>query len=260
MNPQAPLLPATSVHDRRNLPLWVALAFSAGAVNAAALAACQRFVSHVTGTVTRIGADYDSPRLLLDYGAVLAAFVVGAMSSFWLLDGRRLRGRPPLVAAPLLLVGGLLFTVALAGRFGAFGPFGTTVETAGDFVLLGLLAFAMGLQNAAVATTSGMIVRTTHMTGPLTDLAIALGAYVSPGIPSSVRDNAKRSILLRGAKVAAFALGALVATGFAPRLEYLTFFIPAAIVLVAAYGLHGAVRGEESAAEAPPRAVSRASS
>ena len=38
--------------------------------------------------------------------------------------------------------------------------------------LLSLLAFAMGLQNAAVASTTGLAVRTTHLTGPATDLGI----------------------------------------------------------------------------------------
>ncbi|MBK6462201.1 MAG: DUF1275 domain-containing protein [Myxococcales bacterium] len=239
MNAQIPLLASTTVHDRRNLPLWVVLAFSAGAVNAAALAACQRFVSHVTGTVTRVGADYGSAYLLLDYAAVLGAFVVGAMSSFWMLDGRRLRGKAPFVGLPLAP----MFVAAL-GRFGAFGPFGKTVETPGDFLMLGLLAFAMGLQNASVASTSGMIVRTTHMTGPLTDLSIALGAYLSTAAPADLRERARAGIVLRGAKILAFIAGALVASIAATRLEYLTFLIPAGFVAVAAYVLSSVVEYE----------------
>ncbi len=250
MNAQVPLLPPATVHDRRNLPLWVTLAFSAGAVNAAALAACQRFVSHVTGTVTRVGADYGSAYLLLDYAAVLAAFVVGAMSSFWMLDGRRLRGKAPLVGLPLVLVAALLVAVAVLGRLDAFGPFGKTVETPGDFVMLGLLAFAMGLQNASVASTSGMIVRTTHMTGPLTDLSIALGAYLSSAAPAELRRRARAGIVLRGSKILAFIAGALVATLAASRLEYLTFFIPAGFVAVAAHILSGVVEYEGQAVAA----------
>ncbi|HQY64808.1 MAG TPA: YoaK family protein, partial [Polyangiaceae bacterium] len=226
------------------LPLWVVLAFSAGAVNAAALAACQRFVSHVTGTVTRVGADYGSAYLLLDYAAVLGAFVVGAMSSFWMLDGRRLRGKAPFVGLPLAMVAMILALVAALGRFGAFGPFGKTVETPGDFLMLGLLAFAMGLQNASVASTSGMIVRTTHMTGPLTDLSIALGAYLSTAAPADLRERARAGIVLRGAKILAFIAGALVASIAATRLEYLTFLIPAGFVAVAAYVLSSVVEYE----------------
>ena len=41
-------------------------------------------------------------------------------------------------------------------------------------MLLSILSFAMGLQNAAVATSTGLLVRTTHLTGPATDLGIHL--------------------------------------------------------------------------------------
>ncbi len=255
MNAPLPLLPFATVHDRRNLPVWASLAFSAGAVNAAALAACQRFVSHITGTVTRVGADYASLYLLLDYTAVLLAFALGAMSSFWMLDGCRLRGKAPIVGLPLALVAALLALVGLLGRLGAFGPFGKTVETPGDFVMLGLLAFAMGLQNASVASTSGMIVRTTHMTGPLTDLSLALGAYLSRAASPELRERARLGIVLRGSKILAFIAGALVASVAATRLEYLTFFVPAAFVAAASYLLHTVVEIQEREAVALGQAV-----
>lgn len=228
-----PLLPADSVHDQRHIGLWVALTFSAGAVNATALAACQSFVTHVTGTLTRLGADFDQLALFLEYGVVLLCFVLGAMTSVLLLDGRRLRHREPWPVAPLLLVAGVIAAVGALGLLGAFGPFGTTVETAGDFALLSMLAFAMGLQNAAVATTTGMIVRTTHMTGPTTDFAIALATSLSGG-PEPAIAAARRSVWLRGAKIVAFALGALAATVLARRLGYGTFFLPAVVTLLAA--------------------------
>lgn len=223
--------------------LWVVLAFSAGAVNAAALAACQRFVSHVTGTVTRVGADYGSAYLLLDYAAVLGAFVVGAMSSFWMLDGRRLRGKAPFVGLPLAMVD----DPRARGRARAVRRVRSVRQDGGDpgdFLMLGLLAFAMGLQNASVASTSGMIVRTTHMTGPLTDLSVALGAYLSTAAPADLRERARAGIVLRGAKILAFIAGALVASIAATRLEYLTFLIPAGFVAVAAYVLSSVVEYE----------------
>lgn len=51
------LLSAPEVLSRRHTPSMLLLALAAGAVNAGALAVCERFVTHVTGTVTRIGAD-----------------------------------------------------------------------------------------------------------------------------------------------------------------------------------------------------------
>ncbi|MBN8610821.1 MAG: DUF1275 domain-containing protein [Deltaproteobacteria bacterium] len=241
-----PLLPAESVHDRRHVTIWVALTFAAGAVNAAALAACQAFVTHVTGTLTRIGADFEQPTLLLEYVVVVVCFVLGAMTSVFLLDGRRLRHRQPWPAAPLVLVSLVQAGAASAGLAGLFGPFGTTVETLGDFALLSVLGFAMGLQNAAVASTTGMIVRTTHMTGPLTDFSIALATSMSHG-PATLVEGARRSVRLRGAKILAFVSGALVASAIAPHLGYATFFLPAAITLVAAIRLYASLRGQRLA-------------
>ena len=234
MNAKTPLLNATEVHDLNNLPLWGALTLAAGAVNATALAACQRFVSHVTGSLTRFGADYDSMRLFVEYGAVVGSFVLGAMTSFWALDGRRVHGKAPWVGLPLVLVSAVLVGVGVGGLAGLFGPFGLTVETTADFVMLALLSFAMGLQNAAIATTSGMIVRTTHMTGPLTDFSVALAAWVSPNMPADVRATAARSVKLRGVKLLGFVVGALLATVLAKQVGYAAFFFPAVVVLGAA--------------------------
>jgi hypothetical protein len=47
---------------------------------AATRLACERFVSHVTGTVTRIGVDARE-MLALEYALVLAAFMAGALAS-----------------------------------------------------------------------------------------------------------------------------------------------------------------------------------
>ena len=231
--------------SRRLLPVWFALAFAGGAVNASALSACQRFVSHITGCLTRFAMDYTSLRLVFDYGAVVCAFVLGAMSSVWFLDGRRRRGLAPYIAAPLGLVAVTLVLATVGGLMGYFGRFGTTVETNADFVLLGLLAFAMGLQNASVGTITGMMVRTTHMTGPLTDFSVALGSYAR--IPE-VRAPARRDLTLRGVKMLGFLAGAFVAAVLARRVEYSAFLLPAGIIAVCSYLLSTAVATAEKEA------------
>jgi uncharacterized membrane protein YoaK (UPF0700 family) len=205
-------------------------------VNALTLLACQRFVTHVTGTLTQIGADYARPLLLLDYLMVTLSFILGALLSYRLIDGRRVRGKEPWPTVPLFLVSGALALVAALGLAGVFGPFGQTVETSGDFLLLALLAFSMGLQNASVATTTGMIVRTTHMTGPLTDFAVALGAWMSPA-PPAMREAARESARLRGMKILAFVVGCACAAVVGPRLQYAAYAVPAALVAAAGWWL-----------------------
>lgn len=237
MTQLSPILSPSEVHARDRIWIWIALAFSAGAVNAIALAACQRFVTHVTGTITLVGVDHADAWLVVEYASVVVCFVLGAMTSVVLIDGRRLRYRQPWPLAPLGIVTAVLFFTAIAGSFGVFGPFGRTVETPGDFVLLSILGFAMGLQNAAVATTTGMIVRTTHMTGPVTDFAVALATAFSGG-ERAIVEAARQSARIRGAKILAFLMGALSGALAAGALQYRAFFLPAGVTLLASVLLH----------------------
>lgn len=205
------------------------LAFAAGSVNAIAFMACQRFVTHVTGTVSQIGMDVANLWLLFDYLLVLACFVAGAMASVLAIDGRHHRGQRPLYALPLIVVSVVLAAAALFGALGAFGPFAGSVEQPSDFVFLSLLAFAMGLQNAAVATSTGLVVRTTHMTGPATDLGLHLAnALYTTG---EARRVALRSAALRAGKIFAFAAGSAAAIPLVGAFAYGALLLPAAVVL-----------------------------
>jgi len=218
-----------AVFSMRHVPSWLLLAFGAGSVNVIAFLACSRFVTHVTGTVTSIGMDAGTVTLALDYGVVLGCFLLGAMSAAAMLDGRHQQKKRPLYAAPLFLVSIILAAVALAGAAGIFGPFGGSVESPRDFAFLSVLAFAMGLQNAAVATSTGLVVRTTHMTGLTTDVGIHLTtALYAEG---ETRRTAIRQAALRAAKIAAFAAGGALGAVLVPRFHYGAFLVPSALVL-----------------------------
>jgi uncharacterized membrane protein YoaK (UPF0700 family) len=220
-----------AVFSLRHLPSWLLLAFSAGLVNVAAFLACSRFVTHVTGTVSRIGMDVGSIALMLDYAVVLGCFVVGAMSASALLEGRHHQKRRPLYALPLILVSAILASLAASGLLGVFGPFGGSVEGPRDFAFLSVLAFAMGLQNAAVATSTGSLVRTTHMTGPATDLGVHLTAALYT--TGDARRVAFRHAALRAGKIASFAAGGAAGAVLAHAHGYGAFFLPAILVLTA---------------------------
>jgi uncharacterized membrane protein YoaK (UPF0700 family) len=211
---------------------WLLLAGSAGAVNGFAFLECQQFITHVTGTATRLGLAWHTWSLAAEYATVLGAFIAGATVSVVWLQGRVSRGKQPSWASPLIMVALILTAAGLAGHYGAFEPFGSQVATdPPPFVLLSLLAFAMGLQNAAVATTTGLAVRTTHLTGPATDLGIHLGtAWFAQG---DQRIAALKAALLRGGKIFAFTAGAALALPLAQTLGYLSLLGPAMLVIVA---------------------------
>lgn len=203
------------------------LSMSAGAVNAGAFLACQRFVSHVTGTVTLIGLDFGRWPLLGEYMLVLLCFLVGAMTAVFLLAMAPPKQYP---ARSLYLVAFLVALVAPLGYLGLFGQFGKSVEGPGDFVLLSLLSFAMGLLNATAAGSTTINARFTHLTGHSTDLAINMArAILSCG---EERAAALRIAALLAGKIFCFALGAASMVLMVRWGGYTAFLAAAGITLV----------------------------
>jgi uncharacterized membrane protein YoaK (UPF0700 family) len=230
------------------LLLWVVLAGVAGAVNAGAYLCCQRFVSHVTGTMTLLGLDFGAWTLVLDYAVVFACFVAGAAASVILIDVWFARSRHPW-AVPVVGVVVILAAVAVAGEAGAFGAFGGSVEQPSDFLQLSLLSFSMGLMNSAVGRSApGQ--RVTHLTGETTDLGMLVGAAFTR--VGDERRAALADAALRAAKIFAFVLGAATMATVARRAGYLSFFAPAT---VAAAAVVFTVLGERRVVRVPARAA-----
>ena len=154
-----------------DLKLGTVLAFVAGATNAGGFLAVGQYTSHMTGMVSAMADNLVLGELALA-GAALAAllaFLIGAMSTAWLVNWgirRELRsayGLPLLIGAALLLV------------FGLFGAAMSLWHTVFLPVTVVLLCFIMGLQNAVITKISQARIRTTHVTGLVTDLGIELG-------------------------------------------------------------------------------------
>lgn len=154
-----------------DLKLGTVLAFVAGAANAGGFLAVGQYTSHMTGMLSSLADNLVLGQFVL-VGAGLAsvlAFLLGAMSTAWLVNWgmrRQLRsayGLPLLIEAVLLLV------------FGLFGAAMSLWHTVILPVTVVLLCFIMGLQNAVITKISQARIRTTHVTGLVTDLGIELG-------------------------------------------------------------------------------------
>ena len=167
------LLHLTSHHRTRasNRRLGALLAFVAGAVNAGGFLAVQRYTSHMTGIISGIADDLAIGEIRLALAALISllSFVAGAASTALLINWARRRELHGKYALPLLVEALLLLTFGLVGAHLRALPH-LLVPTA---VLL--LCFIMGLQNAMVTKISQAEIRTTHMTGVVTDIGIELG-------------------------------------------------------------------------------------
>lgn len=218
-----------------NRQLGWALAFVAGAINAGGFLAVQLYTSHVTGGLSMLADQLVLGQMGLVVTAIVSvmAFLCGAMTSSLLILEARRRQLASEYALPLLLEAGLILLFGLAGSQlsrweGLLVPF-TVV----------LLCFMMGLQNAVVTKLSGAVIRTTHMTGVVTDLGIEIGRLLHSSLgrlpidPHAREvDGAGRRIVVLAGLLAAFMAGA-VAGAYGFKSVGYVFTVPLALVLAA---------------------------
>jgi uncharacterized membrane protein YoaK (UPF0700 family) len=216
---------------------WFLLSFLSGSVNAGGYLACHRFVTHVTGfaTLSGIALANGAWRDVLAMLTVPAFFLGGTMIAAWLTERRSSRGLRPHYATTMALVAVCLAVAAGVGALGGFGPFGEQLFANRDYVLLAVLCLASGLQNAAITSSSGASVRTTHLTGVTTDLGIGL----VQALQGKRDDGASRVVARRNrwrlGTIGAFLLGGAAGGMLHLRLGYLGFLLPAAIAVYSVY-------------------------
>ncbi len=157
--------------QRSNRQLGGVLAFVAGAVNAGGFLAVQRYTSHMTGIISAVADEFvlGNFRLALGALAMAGSFLAGTIITTLLIHWARRRTLDGEFALPLMLEGALLL---------AFGLLGANLLVFSGLLVPAtviLLCFIMGLQNAVITKISRSEIRTTHMTGVLTDIGIGLG-------------------------------------------------------------------------------------
>jgi uncharacterized membrane protein YoaK (UPF0700 family) len=202
------------------------LAFVAGAANAGGFLAVRQYTSHMSGIVAAMADNMalGSLRLVFSGFAAVLAFLLGAFLTALFVRWARQRGMESEYALPLLIEAGLLVLFGFTGQVFAGGRVLGTVM---------LLCFTMGLQNAIITKLSNAVIRTTHLTGMVTDIGIALGRIVLA--PADGRSNAitgeLATLRLLSSLIALFFVGGITgALGF----KHLGFFftIPLSVILL----------------------------
>lgn len=207
-----------------SLPRWVLigggmLAFIAGIVNATGFLGIEhQAVTHLTGTTTLLGIAVASGNGLeaLHLFAVIGSFLAGAVLSGAIIQNSALKlGRR--YGVVLFLESLLLFAaVALLQRGIARGDL--------------LASAAMGLQNAMASTYSGAVIRTTHLSGTMTDIGIAIGHMIRR-VPVDMRRLRLLCLLVGG-----FFTGSLAGCVLFQHFHYGALYFPASLTGIAGVG------------------------
>lgn len=162
--------------ERKNAILAGYLALTGGYVNSAAFVLLGIFTSHVTGNVGRLSVDltrHDS-RGALGALILLGAFFGGAIVASVIIESAAFRSRSNAYGTALALEAALLLTFLLLPE-----PTAETHRLHDSEAAL--ICASMGLQNSLVTRLSGAVVRTTHLTGVVTDLGIEVARWLRWG-------------------------------------------------------------------------------
>jgi uncharacterized membrane protein YoaK (UPF0700 family) len=171
------MLSAAAYSFRQKSRLAISLSWVAGYTNVILFILCGVVVAHTTGNVTHLGqylAEGRPGEAWRIGGFLVLAFLAGAVASAVMTEGARRRGMVSKYVLPIavqaLLLGAIGLIIAAPGLDSA------RLDAARHPLLLywlsGLASFAMGLQNATITRISGAVVRTTHLTGVVTDLGL----------------------------------------------------------------------------------------
>ena len=231
------LLTSAERSHKTNVQLGAYMAFVAGAVNAGGFLAIARYTSHMSGIISAIGDDFALNHFLSVLGglSLLISFLAGAATTAIIVNWGRRRKIHSEFALPLLLEAILLLVFGLVGaNLNMYLPL--TVPA-----IALVLCFVMGLQNAIVTKASRAEIRTTHMTGVITDIGIELGKLVywnksaqanAQGYVKANREKLRTHLFIFGM----FLIGGIVGAVSFKKVGYISV-VPLSLSLVLIAGL-----------------------
>lgn len=226
--------PSRSV--RKNTVLAAYLACVAGFVNSSGFVMLGTFTSHVTGSVGRSSTDLAAGDLsgsARAAGLVISFFLGAFLASVVLATD--FHKKPSAYGAALLVEAGSLASCALISADSVGITRGLQAA---------VMCFAMGLQNSLVTRLSGTVVRTTHLTGVVTDLGIEaahwlqwasrrrLGGTQGCASHDSSRPTLAKTLLLLTV-ICSFVCGGVLGASVAVHARTAAMIAPALAVFVA---------------------------
>ncbi|MFA7446689.1 MAG: YoaK family protein [Flavobacteriaceae bacterium] len=202
-----------------NLLLAVFFAFVAGLINVFGLINLGIFTTNLTGHVGELALSLETfhwkeARKVLFWIAAfgLGSFTSSVMVAFFEEKRQKLSYVLPIIVEILLLSWCILISS----------------ESEKNALQILILLYTMGLQNGIVSVVSGKVVRTTHLTGMVTDLGLSLGKLL---MRKGNLVFVKRNITLNFAIIVSFITGGIASAFLTVSYSEKVLFIPIILLI-----------------------------
>jgi uncharacterized membrane protein YoaK (UPF0700 family) len=167
---------AHSFHQQARLA--ITLAWVGGYTNVVTILTCGTVTSHMSGITSNLGRDLSSGDWKPAFFGLflLVTFFVGAATSGVCTELGRRKAWESIYVLPMVIEASLLAIFAVLLQ--RFDLLHVSEGHPMIYLMTGLAAFSMGLQNATITRISNGTVRTTHVTGVVTDLGSEVAQLV----------------------------------------------------------------------------------
>jgi len=202
----------------RILLLWIySLTFLSGMVNTITLVYFSLTVSHFTGTISNFSAAIAQGNFskAIPLFLMIIAFAMGSFISGFFTNEREfnLQKRYGFILVVLGILLGVLRIIFNHPKF----------------IFLLFLPFMLGIQNGMMLSYKEVVVRTTHMSGNITDF----GAYMGHFFKGNKKDLKKALYSL--CNILSFILGGIIGVIFYRKFNYNFFYVIAVLYILCGF-------------------------
>lgn len=201
-----------------NLKLGIFTAFIAGMVNVASLVLFYSFTSNLTGHYAILAQEISNGKwfqMLIVFFWILLFFAGSFLSNYLVISTNKkhafISHSIPIVLEVMCFIG--------VGFYGQFFYQETLTETE---ILVSVLLFSMGLQNGLTASISNFQVKTTHLTGLTTDLALHLSMLTKKEYRENLQVVQKTKLML--AILSFYLIGGVISGLIIHYFEFQVFY------------------------------------
>ncbi|HJT73548.1 MAG TPA: YoaK family protein [Chitinophaga sp.] len=218
---------------QKNLMLASSTASVAGMTNVVGVIAFLSFVSNVTGHVATLAGNISDRNIREVYIVIywLFMFFLGAFISNFIVRSLENKSTYRANATPILMEIIILTGVAI---------YGNDVYNGSEMqreAITGAVLFSMGLQNGLVSRASGGLIKTTHLTGLITDLGVELAELLHPNVENT--RTLREKIYIRLTILAFFIFGGVLGGYLFNIIGIATFFvIPCILFTILLYDIY----------------------